>query len=343
VSPLSFAFIGNFDPPHSTENELARALINNGHSVGQAQEGTPGDLDALIEWLQHPPADLRPVDVVLWTRTASLAEKSGTERYWKLLATARQAGVPVVGYHLDRWWGLARQAEIEMDPFFRVDLLVSPDGGHDEQWEKAGVNHVWFPPGISARHCRLGTPRPEFTSDIAFVGSWQGGYHPEDVYRPALINWLKRNYDRRVKFWPEPGQHAIRGDDLTDLYASVKVVVGTSCLAPKVDGTPMTHYWSDRIPETLGRGGLLVHPHVDGLWDHFKMRHTPIISYTVGDLDRMGHVIDAAFEMTGSAAINGLTPDEHRQRQCDFVREHHSYETRMRQLVDLLTERGMLR
>jgi hypothetical protein len=321
------AYIGNFEPEHSTENEVRRALENNGHRVSPFQEGHPEQLDELTFWMgRHP----QTVDLVMWTRTGGLAAKSGEALYWKLLATARKAGVPVVGYHLDRWWGLKRQAEIATDPFFRVDLLVSPDGGHDEEWEKAGVNHVWFPPGISERHCRLGTPQERFKSDIAFVGSWQPGYHEEDTYRPELIRWLRKNYDRQVKFWPEPGQHAIRGDDLTDLYASVKVVVGTSCLAPKVDGSPMTHYCSDRIPETMGRGGVLLHPWVEGLTPLFQHDY-----WYLNSLEDLRGMIDLRLE-------DGTLRSAERETAVENTKRDHTYEVRMRQLVDLLNERGML-
>jgi hypothetical protein len=327
---VHIAYIGNFEPEHSTENEVRRALTNNEHGVTRFQEGDPVQLDFLIDYIQHDHQE--PIKVILWTRTASKAALSGEARYWKLLAAARKAGVPVVGYHLDRWWGLARQSEIADDPFFQVDLLCTADGGHQPEWEAAGVNHVWFPPAISERHCRLGTPREEYASDIAFVGSWQGGYHPEDVYRPALINWLKRNYDRRVKFWPEPGQHAIRGDDLTDLYASVKVVVGTSCLAPKVDGSPMDMYCSDRCPETIGRGGLLLHPHVEGVTGKLFRHHW----WKLDDLNELGSQIELLL----------AEPEDVRRAYAaaaqDHVRETATYEVRVRELIALLNERGML-
>lgn len=322
---MHIAYCGNFEPEHSTENEVRQALENNGHVVVRRQEGAPNALDALID-------NVGSFDLILWTRTASKAAISGEARYWKLLATARKAGVPVVGYHLDRWWGLKRQAEIELDPFFRVDLLCTADGGHDDEWESVGVNHAWFPPAISERHCRLGTPRDEFTSDIAFVGSWQPGYHEEDVYRPELIRWLRKNYDRQVKFWPEPGQHAIRGDDLTDLYASVSVVVGTSCLAPKVDGSPMTHYCSDRIPETLGRGGMLIHPSVLGIDSMYRFHAL----YQRDTLEQLGAGIDTLLNQSGPVV------DQYRLDASTFIKAEHTYEVRMRQLVDLLNERGML-
>lgn len=55
---------------------------------------------------------------------------------------------------------------------------------------------------------------------------------------------------------------------MQELYATVPVVLGDSCLAGESH-----RYWSDRVPETLGRGGLLIHPMVDGMtsWYYGEM------------------------------------------------------------------------
>src|SRR5690554_2749242 len=93
--------IGNFEPPHSTENELRDALERLGHEVAPLQEQHE-DL-----WLgaRKMLAD-REVDMVLWTSTRGLAAKVPEQTQRDLLATARDYEIPTVGYHLDRWWGL---------------------------------------------------------------------------------------------------------------------------------------------------------------------------------------------------------------------------------------------
>ena len=120
---------------------------------------------------------------------------------------------------------------------------------------------------MSAPEAVTGFPLDRYRSTIAFVGSHDGGYHQEHQHRHELVGWLRTNYRNDCRFFPEPGQHAVRGQDLQDLCASVDVVIGDSCFA----GTGLPNYWSDRIPETLGRGGLLVHPYVPGLEDHFNL------------------------------------------------------------------------
>jgi len=245
--------IGNFTPPYSTENELRKALTFLGAAVHPVQEDSVGD------WLEAPVED---ADLILWTRTRSLLKRlPGYAQVGDgaLLTRARLAGVPVIGYHLDIWFGLPRASEVTGDaPYFGdVDVMVTADGGHDDEWRQAGIEHVWMPPAVSAEWCTPGRARPDRYGDatVAFVGSWQGSYHPEAKHRHALIHaHTAGRY--KVAFYPRKGEDAIRGRDLADLYATHPVVVGDSALlGPR--------YYSDRIPETLGRAGCLIHPHVE--------------------------------------------------------------------------------
>lgn len=327
---MHIAYIGNFVPPHSTENDIKSALENNGHTVDPYQENRREQWTLLF----HAMSDY---DLVLWTSTKQYADDAGDKLQWQLLAVARRFGVPVVGYHLDRWWNLDREHRIREDPFFRVDLLCTADGGHDEQWASEAIIHQWMPPAIAGKNVGLGTSREEFASDIAFVGNWSGGYHREWKHRHALVDKLQRWYGDRVRFWPKQGQPAVRGDDLKDLYASVKVVVGDSCLVPKVDGSPMTHYCSDRIPETLGRGGILAHPRVEGInaaaGDPFYAPGTWM--WNLGDWGELRHVIDLA-------STSDYQGSDVRRRAAAHIREHHTYEVRVQQLFAELTKRGMI-
>jgi len=323
--------IGNFEPDHSTENELRKALDGLGHTVVTLQENDPKTWDVLRD--RHRVTEF---DMVLWTRTWRAHEFGLTDDdQHQALKMCRDVDVPTVGYHLDRWWGLNREHEIGEHPFFRCDLVITADGGHDDCWAAAGVNHLWMPPGVSLYECEPGTPDDRFVSDIAFVGSWQG-YHPEWQHRPQLIRFLQRRFARQVRFWPPPGEHAVRGAPLRDLYASVKVLIGDSCLVPGVGGRTMSRYISDRVPETLGRGGFLIHPHVDGVTDgtHYTAG-THLATWQLGDWETLTelirHYLANDDERTGIAAAGRA-----------HVLEHHTYTRRMEQVIDTLTTRGML-
>ena len=321
---LTIAYLGNFDPEHSTENHVARAMVANGHRVVPIQEGRTRATDVV----RHV-ADAN-ADMLWWTQTYGLAEQGGDaiERA-AMLGDIHRAGIPTVGFHLDRWWGLDREDQVAREPFFSVDLVVTADGGHDEQWASLGIDHVWLPPGVSAAECAPIEPDPTYAADVVFVGNWTRGYHREWTHRQQLVRWLRSRYRGRVRFWPRPGAGAVRGVELRKLYATAKVVVGDSCLVGDA-----TRYWSDRIPETLGRGGFLLHPWVDGIDEHFTDgEHLRL--WQLGDWRQLATLIDHYLS----------APDLARQiaeRGRAHVIQHHTYEVRVRQVIDIARDRGLL-
>jgi hypothetical protein len=308
---MHVVYIGNFRPEHSTENHVRQALEALGHTVATLQENDPTTWDHT----RH----VEPSHLLLWTRTGwEPPIPHGVQ--FELLDRYQRAGIPTVGFHLDRWWGLEREHQVHTEPFFRCSLVVTADGGHDLEWKEAGVNHHWMPPAVSEFECRLGSFDDAYASDVAFVGSWRPGYHSEWTHRPALIAHLDSWYGERFRCWPPDGQPAIRGAALRNLYASTRVNVGDSCLAGG-----QIRYWSDRIPETLGRGGFLIHPRVEGLGEHFRLGHH-LLTWDAGDWDSLRHSIEWALSH----------PDEREQIRFqgrEHVLEHHTYTVRMRQLL----------
>jgi hypothetical protein len=323
---MRVAYIGNLgegSAPHSTENHVARALEANGVEVHRIHE----------QRFRWDAGEVPDVDFVLWTHTHGFAPERTHGRQLRFLDGLRARGIPSVGVHLDRWFDLAREPQLA-EPFFRCDLVATADGGNDDRFAALGINHVWFPPGVSGPECEFGTYRDELASEVAFVGSWQGGYHQESRHRSELVEWLRATYGDRCRFWPAPGEHAVRGEALRDLYASVKVLVGDSCLV----GTGRNaFYCSDRVPETVGRGGLLVHPDVEGVTDgtlYTSGEH--LLTWPAYDWDALRDTIDRA-----------LADDELRRRVSTAGREHvlarHTYERRLADLLADLAERGLIK
>lgn len=311
------AYIGNFDPSFTTENHVATAWEYHGHEVVRCQE------QSHERWL-YVTDHLSEFDLVIWTKTG-WAQPVNPIVQVEMLDQAKRAGVPVIGYHLDRWWGLNRQPDVASHPFFRVDLLVTADGGHEEQWAAAAVEHFWLPPGVSRADARRPPePRPEFDIDVAFVGSYRS-YHEEWGYRADLVAWLQDTYGARFRAWDT----GVREGALNALYQTAKVIVGDSCLAGGA-----THYWSDRIPETLGRGGFLIHPWVEGMEGQFTPE-VDFCTYELGDFAGLRKEIDASI---GDPTLRGLVVAEGREQ----VMAHHTYEVRVPQLLTEMHRRGMI-
>ena len=309
---------------------MAQAAERVGHQVVRLQE------NKTETWTDFGPYD--GLDFVLWTRTGwdwphltGWSWEEATARQRVLLNEMRQRGTPTVGFHLDRWWGLDREGQIDVEPFFRCDLVCTADGGHEAEWEAAGVNHVWLPPGVSLAECeRTPTVQPDFArTPVVWVGSWQH-YHPEWLpYRRELIRRLRQKYRRQIGLYPKRGR-GIRGQPLTDLYNSAKIVIGDSCLSGGA-----TAYISDRIPETLGRGGFLIHPWVEGVMDELYTDGEHLATYTVGDWGQLFDKIDHYLE-------HDQERDEIRHAGRDHVMAHHTYERRVEQVIDICKQRGLL-
>ena len=320
--PLRIAYIGNFLPPHSTENHVAETLRRMGHELVAVQE----DQRSAWDWFQ--PGPLAETDVVLWTRTGSLTPPDDVAL--AMLERCAEAGVPTVGFHLDRWWGLAREGQVHESPFFQCSLVCTADGGHDEDWRGAGVEHLWLPPAVAEFEIGWGRPDPRMASEVAFVGGWEH-YHPEWPWRRRLVRLVSSRYgNQRFRCWPERGQEAVRGERLRNLYASATVVVGDSCLAGNAE-----RYWSDRIPETLGRAGLLIHPRVVGLEDHYR-DHEHLLLVEPENIEQMFETIDMALAMPLAEQY------EIRRAGMLHVAQHHTYRNRMQQLLAELERRGMV-
>lgn len=282
-------YIGNFQHAHCTEVHVAAAFEELGCTVlrFQQEHATAGEL------LRHGGR----LDLVVYTRTHN---RTALDRTWT--ATWRQLeddGTVTVSVHLDRFWDLARERLIwDRDPLFTTGWVFTADGGNDGRWADAGVNHRWLPPAIDrAEASVVGRDDPRVAHDVIFVGSVDT-YHDEYPQRAELVDVLRRRYGRRFRRYG-PGGQVVRGRRLNDLYRSAKVVVGDSCFANDPDRRHRSvRYWSDRVPETIGRGGVLVHPTVPGLAGQYRpgdhvWLHDP------GDWDQLCDLIDLLVDDPG--------------------------------------------
>ncbi len=307
MGKITVAYRGNFQPDiepaqrWSTESQIALTLERLGHRVIRLQENaTEWDV---VEWAA------RKADMLLWTTTWNRDPLGALATLDRL----RARGIPTVGFHLDLYWGISRQAKVFEEPFFRCDHVFTADGGHENEWIEAGVSHHWMPPAVFEGDCYTGTPHPEvYGCEVAFVGSYPYP-HPEHAQaRAQIVRFCQTEWRGRFRLW----RGGIRGSDLADLYATAKVVIGDSCLAGLVP-----RYWSDRIPETLGRGGFLVHPYVEGIeTEYVDGKHLRL--FEAGDLHQLREIVRYY-----------LDHDTERRAIADagqlHVREHHTYTNRL--------------
>jgi hypothetical protein len=263
------AFLGNFKDEHSTENQILWALEQRlGYEVEKLQENLVSldDIEEACECSQ----------ILLWVRTPTWLKVPDDEMI-HFLAGLKRKSIKSVACHLDKFWGIPeREALIGKIPFWMCEYCFTADGSRQEDFAKRGVNHFWMRPAISEVFCHPGTPRDEYRCDVGFVGAKE--YHSEYPFRKQMVEFLEETYGNRFKHI-----QGVRGHLLNDVYASICVTVGDCFQA----GTPM--YWSDRLPETVGRHGFLLHPAVEGL-------DIPVIRYEPQNLDDMRRAIDAMLQ-----------------------------------------------
>lgn len=309
---MRIAYVGNFKPSFSTENHVRLSLVELGHEVVGLQE----DVVSFGKVRQHALQS----DLLLHTTTWDTLPH---EEMRALFDECSSAGVPTVGYHLDLFWGIARGGRQWLDePMFRSAWYFSTDGDHQEDWNRVGVNHVWLPAGVYGRECDPGRARREYVCDVAFVGSDGRGYHPEWPYRRQLCRHLERAYAGR---YHNPGglEPKLREGALNDFYASAKVTVGDSLALHRED----SHYWSDRVYEATGRGGLLVMPRMHALSDEFE---GALPMYDWGDWQQLDWLISHFLAKPEVRAA-------HKQRCWEITTSRYTYKHRIQTVLETIT------
>jgi hypothetical protein len=300
------ALLGNFRPEHSTENDLLWTLRDMGYPTIPFQE----DKDRTEEILEG----CRDVALLIYVHTHGWTTpgKLSLDELWKEL---RDNGTKTASFHLDRYWGLnqldQREGRIGTHSFWRTNGVFTADGGNQERFSERGITHHWLPPGVVRRDCYVGEWRKDLAIDVGFVGA--ESYHPEYPFRGELINFLRSVYGERFKVFT-----GYRGRQLNDLYASIRVVVGDSCFGGA------DRYWSDRVTESLGRGGFLIHPACNGL------RIPGLVTFSPGDLFDLQDRIDY-FLANEDARVASV------QVTRRWVKDNETYTNRM---ASLLTKMG---
>jgi hypothetical protein len=252
-------------------------------------------------------------DTLIWVRTPGWLKVPDDEMFM-LLHDLHKKGVKTLSVHLDKFWGIPeREALIGKIPFWKTQYVFTADGSQQEAFAKREVNHFWMKPAVSEVYCHPGTPRDEYRCDVGFVGA--RGYHSEYSFRPQMIEFLEQTYGGRFKH-----VQGVRGHLLNDVYASMKVVVGDCFQA----GTPF--YWSDRLPETCGRHGLLLHPDVEG------MREGDCVLYAPQNLTALGCQIDFLL------ALNDYSRKSVRDNCARKTLEHDTWTVRLHEILEVVKQ-----
>lgn len=308
---MKVCFLGNFRVPFTSENDYLWTMRQMGIEVIPLQETqATGDQ---IE------AEALKCDYFFWVHTHEWVTYG--KPMSEVLKTLRRNGVVSFAYHLDLWLGIKRQKDMINDPFWGVDHFFTVDPQMaDYLNENTSVKGHYLRPGVVERDCYM--VDTEKVRDIIFVGSYD--YHPEHQYRRQLIDWLKETYGDRFELWGQHGKGIVRGAALNKLYGETKIVIGDSlCKDFTYKG-----YWSDRVYETLGRGGFLIHPFIDGMEDEFKDAED-FVFYYFGDFKQLKQKIDYYLE-------NNEEREMIRKNGHEKVKSNYTYTDRLKEIFSVL-------
>lgn len=305
---MRVAYIGNFKPEWSTENDIRKAFEFLGWEVKMLQED-------MVTW-QSVRYEALQSDLLLWTSTWDDAQP-----FYESVETIRLlglAGIPSATIHLDVFHGSDRGSRNwKMNPMFTTSHVFTASGDYEKEWKLMGINHHWLPPAVRNTAAHFGKFREEYSCDVAFVGSNGIGYHPEAwPYRKELLDNLRAICNRNGWSFKNPGgdQPKIdRNEEMNDFYASAKVTVGDSLCLLKED----SKYWSDRVPEALGRGGILIMPQINELRKIYSENALPM--YEWGNWEQLEDMLSIEVNHVAPLAVIATVGQKQTAKEHTYI------------------------
>ena len=311
------AFLGNFQVDYSSETHHVKSLESLGHTVVKLQERHATAQEIYREASR--------CDLFIWVHTHGW-KTPGNTGMDVVLAKLNRHGIPTMTYHLDLWFGLRRQQDLEKDNFYKTIGHFFTVYKLLADWfnENTDVKGHFIPAGVYDKECYIHKDYDpnRFDHDVIFVGS--KGYHPEYPYRPQLIDYLRETYGKRFLHVGGDGDTGtIRGDKLNKIYARSKVAIGDSL---NID-FKYPYYTSDRLFESTGRGGFTIYPAIKGLEELFSTDE--IVFYEHGNLNDLKNKIDYYLS-------HDKEREEFRIRGHKKTKSTHTYVHRWKQILNEL-------
>ena len=294
---MKIAFVGSFQNLWDEEG-IARSFEKIGEEVIRFPEESFDARQALVAIAEEKP------DLVL------MAKLKVDHREF-FIKEIKRMKIPTASWTFDLYFGHRRESKIDEDVIFKTDFVFGPDGGNVQRFRDKGINYHLLRQGIYDEYCYKGKWDKRFTSDVAYVGGIQYGH------REVLCQYLKKfNFERYGRL----ATLHVRGSDLNDLYASASIIIGDSMASPR--------YWSNRLYETLGRGGFLIFTDIEGLNEEYEP-YKHFIPFKFYGFQSLGEKIDYF-----------LKHPEEREKisnaALEHTKEHHTLINRCRQFLEIV-------
>jgi hypothetical protein len=300
---MRITLLGNGRADFCSEKDYEYTLKDMGHEVVFLQETEANGLQIFNNAVKS--------DMFFWVHTHGWNTPGINIK--RVLYNLKLRHVPTVSYHLDLWMGLKRETDLQTSDYFQTEYFFTVDKLMADYLNKKGVKAFYLPAGIAKKNCFIAEKSKDLLPQVAFIGSTT--YHPEWPWRLDMLQHLKSHYGNNFGVYGKDTGNALRGKALNELYASLPCIVGDTLCK---DFT-YPDYFSDRLFETLGRGGVLVFPRISGNPytedEHYK-------AFNFGDFESLKNAINWCLENQGEARKMA-------KRAHEFTLENHTYHNRM--------------
>lgn len=293
---MRIAYIGRFAKIYD-EEYIARSFESLGHEVLRIADnyGLTSTFRRIVEF---------EAEIVIFAKL-EIAEDG-----FKFIKMLRERNIKTVCWLFDLYFGYPREHRVLVSPCFRADYVFTTDGGHEEKWKALKINHQVVRQGIYKPECEL---EPlDNPHGVVFVG----GANPIYPKRLKQIDFVRKSFSD-FRWFGQKSTDEMRGYNLNKLYATAKIAIGDSVYSPS--------YWSNRIVETLGRGGFFIHQDVPGL----KEEYPHLVTYETDNVRDLREKIDYFLEH-----------EEERQRiiaaNFAFVKQNYTMEKKCAELLGKL-------
>lgn len=316
---MKIAFIGKFNEIHHEEGK-ALSLERLGNTVYRFDETTFNTNNLLNN--TNSLLSISP-DVVIFT-------KLRIPNSMEFIRTMKSNNILTVSWFPDycnvgQWENTSfKMNDLRNCPIANSDLVLIPDNTNTTKWKALGVNQRCVRQAIYDECCYKGIKTKHFDADILFVGSINNGLYK---YRIKLIDFLKTTYGNKFIHYGMSNDMHLRGNDLNNAIASVKIIIGDSVYAPE--------YWSNRIYETIGRGGFCIHSSTSGLDKEYEVgKHFDI--YTTNDLNNLKEKID--YYLKEDDLRNTIS-----NAGMEYTKQNHTLLNRSKQVIDIISKEKLKR